>query len=80
MSDGDANTPFRMGAWLVEPGFNRLSDGHRVVGLEPRVKDVLVCLASRPGQLVTANDLLETVWHGRAHTDTTIYQAVAYLR
>ncbi len=80
MSDGDANTSFRLGAWLVQPSLNRLSDGDHVVSLEPRVMGVLVCLASRPGKIVSADDLLDTIWDGRAHADNTIYQAVADLR
>ena len=80
MSDGDANKPFRLGTWLVQPSLNRLYDGDHVVALEPRVMGVLVCLASRPGKIVSADDLLYTIWHGRAHADNTIYQAVADLR
>jgi TolB-like protein/DNA-binding winged helix-turn-helix (wHTH) protein/Tfp pilus assembly protein PilF len=80
MSDGDANTPFRIGAWLVQPSLNRLSDGDHVITLEPRVMSVLVCLTSWQGKIVSARDLLDTVWHGRAHADNTIYQAVTDLR
>ena len=80
MSDGDLNTPFRIGTWFVQPSLNRLSDGDNVVTLEPRLMGVLVCLACRPGKIVSANDLLDTIWHGRAHADSTVYQAVADLR
>ena len=80
MPEGDANKNFRIGTWLVQPDLNRLSDGDRVVTLEPRVMGVLVCLASRPGKIVSADKLLDTIWHGRAHADNTIYQAVADLR
>jgi TolB-like protein/DNA-binding winged helix-turn-helix (wHTH) protein/Tfp pilus assembly protein PilF len=69
-----------MGPWLVQPDLNRLSDGDRVVTLEPRVMGVLVCLARRPGKIVSADKLLDTVWHGRAHDDNTVYQAVTHLR
>ncbi len=80
MPEGDANKPFRLGTWLVQPSLNRLSDGDQIVALEPRVMGVLVCLASRPGKIVSADELLDTIWHGRAHADDTIYQAVAHLR
>ncbi len=80
MPTGDANKNFRMGTWLVQPSLNRLSDGDRVVTLEPRLMDLLTYLASRPGKIVSADDLLETVWHGRVLVDNTIYQAVAHLR
>jgi TolB-like protein/Flp pilus assembly protein TadD len=42
--------------------------------------DVLVCLASKPGEIVSADELLETVWHGRPHVDNTVYQVVTHLR
>jgi len=80
MPQGDANKNFRMGPWLVQPDLNRLSDGDRVVTLEPRVMGVLVCLAGRPGKIVNADELLDRVWHGRTHTDNTIYQAATHLR
>jgi DNA-binding winged helix-turn-helix (wHTH) protein/tetratricopeptide (TPR) repeat protein len=80
MPEGDANSPFRIGAWLVQPDLNRLIDGDRVVTLEPRVMGVLLCLASRPLEIVSADDLFVTVWQGRVHTDNTIYQAVKELR
>ncbi len=80
MPTDDANKPFRLGTWLVEPDLNRLSDGDRVIALEPRSMDLLTYLASQPGKTVSADDLLETVWHGRVLVDNTIYQAVAHLR
>ncbi len=80
MPDGDANKDFRLGTWLVQPSLNRLSDGDQVVTIEPRVMDTLVCLARRRGKILSANELLDTVWQGRAHTDDTIYQAVVHLR
>ena len=80
MPDGDANKDFRLGTWLVQPSLNRLSDGDQIVTVEPRVMDTLACLASRPGKIVSADKLLDTIWHGRAHADNTIYQAVADLR
>ncbi len=80
MPTGDANKPFRMGTWLVQPDLNRLFDGNRVVTLEPRVMGLLVCLAGRPGKILSTDKLLDTIWHGRAHADNTIYQAVADLR
>ena len=80
MSEGDANTPFRLGPWLVQPGLNRLSDDDQVVTLAPRVMDVLVCLARRAGDIVSADELLDIVWQGRAHVDNTIYQAITHLR
>ena len=46
-------SPFRLGEWLVEPPLNRLSRGDESIQIELKVMDVLVCLAERPGELVT---------------------------
>jgi TolB-like protein/DNA-binding winged helix-turn-helix (wHTH) protein len=80
MSVGDSNKPFRTGAWLVQPELNRLTDNDRVVTLEPRLMAVLSCLASKPGRIISTDELLETVWHGRPNVDNTVYQAIAHLR
>ncbi len=80
MHKGDTNKPFRIGTWLVQPGLNRISEGDHVVALESRLMDTLVCLASRAGKIVSADEMLDTVWHGRAHADNSVYQAVAHLR
>jgi TolB-like protein/DNA-binding winged helix-turn-helix (wHTH) protein len=69
-----------MGSWLVQPSLNRLSDADQVVTLEPRLMAVLTCLASRPGKIVSLDEMLDTVWHGRVNVDNTVYQAVAHLR
>ena len=80
MPKGDTNKPFQIGTWLVQPGLNRVSDGDHVVALESRLMGTLVCLASQPGKIVGADELLDVVWHGRAHGDNSVYQAVAQLR
>lgn len=80
MATGDENLSFQLGAWCVEPGCNRLFDGSEYVSLEPRIMGVLFCLAGRQGKTVSTDELLETVWHGRAHADNTVYQAVTELR
>ncbi len=80
MTRRDRDDAFSIGAWQVCPEENRLKDGDRVVSLEPRVMSVLVCLAHRPGRIVSSDELLELVWQGRAHNDHTVYQAIADLR
>lgn len=41
---------------------------------------LLLCLAQRPGELVSIGDLLERVWSGVYVTPDSVYQAVASLR
>ncbi len=53
---------FRTGCWEVEPEPNRLCRGEEIVSLEPKTMAVLICLAERAGQLVSADELIEDIW------------------
>jgi len=48
--------------------------------LEPKVMDLLVFLASRPGEVVTRQEIFEKVWAGVIVTDETLSRAVSILR
>ncbi len=54
--------PFYVGDWVVEPATGRITRGSRQVKLEPRVMDLLVCLASSPGRVMTRDELESVVW------------------
>jgi DNA-binding response OmpR family regulator len=53
---------FRIGDWAVHPQENRLCSADRDCDLEPRVMDVLVYLAERQGQVVSRQEVLDSVW------------------
>jgi len=55
---------FFVGDWRVAPAQGVLTRGHEVVHLEPKAMDVLVYLASRPGEVVTREELERDVWRG----------------
>jgi DNA-binding winged helix-turn-helix (wHTH) protein len=71
---------FRLGAWLVEPKLNRISAGETTVQLELRVMQLLVLLASRPGELFSRFEILDSVWRSRFVADNTLTHAVAEIR
>lgn len=48
--------------------------------LEPKVMDVLVCLASQANILVSREELLLTVWPGRVAADSQLTRAISELR
>lgn len=54
--------------------------GAKSVHLEPKVMDVLVCLARRAGEVVSKEDLLRDVWDNRFVTGDVITVAVHELR
>jgi len=53
---------FRVGDWLVRPGACEIAREGRVVKLEPKVMDLLMLLASRPGEVLTRIEIEEQVW------------------
>lgn len=71
---------FGLGEWRVEPGLDRISRGGEVVQVPPRVMQVLLCLAERPGQLVTKRQLIDTVWDRELVTEGALTRSIAVLR
>lgn len=71
---------FRLGPWLVEPNLNRVSANGRETRLEGKVMGVLVALASRPGELVTKEELLEQVWSDVVVVEGVVKRCIAELR
>ena len=50
------------------------------VALEPKPLDVLLCLLRAEGELVTKEELFDTVWAGRVVTDGVLSQAIRRIR
>ena len=70
---------FRLGAWLVEPNLNRLSANGKTVHLEPKVMQVLVCLAET-GAVVSKEKLMTTVWADTFVTEDVLTRSISELR
>jgi len=75
------DAPFSLGEWLVQPQLNRLSrSGGENVQLEPKMMDVLVCLARTPGQVVSREALIDAVWPEVFISESVLTRAIAGLR
>ncbi len=72
--------PFQVGEWLVDPQTNLLHHGDSSVKLEPKVMDVLIYLAMRPGQVVSRSELEEHIWAGRIVTYDALTATIVKLR
>ena len=70
----------RIGDWLVNPLSGEIARGEERVRLEARAMRLLVCLAARPGEVVSIDALLDEVWSGVVVTPDSVYQADAALR
>ncbi|MBO9741115.1 winged helix-turn-helix domain-containing protein [Xanthomonas axonopodis pv. begoniae] len=71
---------FRLGPLLVEPERLALIDDGRTITLEPRMMEVLIALAERAGEVVSAEQLLIEVWHGSFYGDNPVHKTIAQLR
>ncbi len=76
----DLQAGFRIGEYLIEPRQNRIMRGDTEVRLEPRVMDVLVCLAARGGEVVSRETLNEQVWRDVVVTDQAVTNCISELR
>ena len=59
------NAVFHIGQWRVYPALDEISHDDKTVKLEPRTMRVLLCLAERPGEVMSVNQLLDVVWKDR---------------
>jgi Tol biopolymer transport system component/DNA-binding winged helix-turn-helix (wHTH) protein len=74
------NSDFRLGSWLVRPELNLIQGPEGETSVEPKVMEVLVCLARRPGEVVSKEQLMRAVWPDTFVTDEVLTNAVWELR
>jgi Tol biopolymer transport system component/DNA-binding winged helix-turn-helix (wHTH) protein len=71
---------FFIGDWRVDPSLHSISGASGEVRLEPKVMQVLVELAEHPGQVVSKDRLLQTVWADTFVGDEVLARAISELR
>ncbi|MEO8433005.1 MAG: winged helix-turn-helix domain-containing protein [Acidobacteriota bacterium] len=71
---------FAIGDRTVQPDLNRVIAPGRTFQLEPKVMGVLLRLAERWGEVVSKDELFETVWSGTHVTEDVLTRAVGELR
>jgi TolB-like protein/Tfp pilus assembly protein PilF len=76
----DLTLGFRLGEWLVRPRANKLINDDGEVHVEPKIMDVLVCLAEAKGQVVTRRDLLQRVWDRVVVNEEALTRTISELR
>jgi TolB-like protein/DNA-binding winged helix-turn-helix (wHTH) protein/Tfp pilus assembly protein PilF len=70
---------FRVEDWVVSPQLNSLQRNGTVVRLEPKVMQVLVCLAESGG-VVSKEKLMSAVWPDTFVTDDVLTRSISELR
>lgn len=71
---------FYIGSWNVQPRLNQVVRDGEVVRLAPKFMHVLVCLAERPGEVVTRQELLDTVWAETVVGEAVLTRSISALR
>ena len=71
---------FRVADWNVEVAANRMIRGTEMIRFEPKVMEVLAFLASRPGEVVTREEVEAVVWEGTVVGYDTLTGAIQKLR
>jgi len=71
---------YRIGDWLIRPRINSMERNGETVHLEPKVMQVLLALSSEPGEVVTREQLISTVWPGVFVGDDVLIRAISELR
>ena len=71
---------YRCGEFLIEATNRRFSRDGVELALEPKVFAVALLLLSSPGELVTREQLLDSVWGHRYVTPSTLNRVIALVR
>jgi DNA-binding winged helix-turn-helix (wHTH) protein len=75
-----AHRHFQFGEWQVHPDTNSLVKDTLSRQLEPRAMDVLRYLCQRQGEVLSAEQLLETCWGSTAFGDNPVHKVITQLR
>lgn len=74
------HSEFRIGRRLVQPELNTIVHSGKATRVEPKVMEVLVYLARRPGEVVGRETLIRDLWGDTFVTDAALTRCIAELR
>ena len=74
------SSDFQLGSWVVQPSQNAISCNGKTTRLEPKMVEVLVCLAEHAGGTVSKDELHQRVWGDTFVTDDVLTRCISELR
>jgi TolB-like protein/DNA-binding winged helix-turn-helix (wHTH) protein/Tfp pilus assembly protein PilF len=80
LADTDTDTVLCFDEFALDLARRRLLCGEREVELRPKSFDVLACLATHAGRVMTKDELLVSVWPGVVVTDESLSRCVSDIR
>lgn len=78
--DTQGKTGFLIDDWQVSPAEGVVNRGDDTLRLEPKAMEVLVYLASHPGEVISREELEREVWHGAVIGYDAVTNTVIKLR
>jgi TolB-like protein len=72
--------PLRIGDLRVDPALDEIGKNGQTIKLERKAMQLLMCLAERPGGILSVDELLDLVWKDVVVSVDSVYAAVAALR
>jgi DNA-binding winged helix-turn-helix (wHTH) protein len=76
-----ADGSFALGSWRVEPARGVIvAADSKEVRLEPQLMDLLLLFAGAPGEVISKDRIIASVWKNRAIGDDTLAAAISRLR
>lgn len=70
----------RVGSWVVKPSLNTISRNGTTTRVEPKVMEVLVCLATHPDEALSKEELVQAVWPDTFVSDDNLKHCISELR
>ena len=71
---------FYIADWFVDPSICQISRGEESARLEPKVMDLLVYMANRPGDVLSRDEIQDNVWQGMVIGYDALTNAIIKLR
>lgn len=80
MAEEKQQGSWQIGDWIADPSDDSLTRDQAIVKIEPRLMQLLDCLAQSAPQVVSIERLLTEVWSGVIVGPASVYQSVSQLR
>lgn len=74
------NRKFRVGDWVVEPDLNCITRANKKISVEPKVVEVLACLADSPGEVLSKEKIIRAVWPDTYVSHDVLRYSISELR
>ena len=71
---------FRVSDWFIGPQLNSISANGNTIRVEPKIMQVLVCLAEHANEVVSKERLIQSVWTDTFVSDDVLTRSISELR